>query len=106
MAAGAAINVRGTLRVEGHPLQQVNITGAAKTRGAWNHIKFEASAVPYNETSGEGSLVANALLEYGGSADGTILVDGASPRIEVRRLLGRPPVLPCSMLHAGPPRAA
>eukprot|EP00050_Salpingoeca_kvevrii_P004505 m.254803 g.254803 ORF g.254803 m.254803 type:complete len:791 (-) comp11007_c2_seq3:3620-5992(-) len=82
MASGAVISVRGALRIEGHPLQPVNVTGATKSRGAWNRIVFESSAVPYNETSGEGSIITNTFFEFGGSADGTIRIDGASPRIE------------------------
>lgn len=83
MGSGAVISVRGTLRIDGHPLQGVTVSAAAKTRGAWNHIVFEASAQPYNASSGAGCVIRNALLEFGGSADGIVRVLGTAPHLEV-----------------------
>jgi hypothetical protein len=83
LATSGLVRVRGTLVVSGTASAKVLFSDeSAHTPGQWRDIRFEDESVDYDPATGAGSIIAHAIVEYGGSnPTGMIHVLNSAPRI-------------------------
>jgi hypothetical protein len=82
--SGFSLIVKGALAVRGIATSKVLFTANtdAPRGGSWREIVFRPESLDYDESSGEGSIIDHAIVEYGGSLpDGQVIVQNSSPRI-------------------------
>ncbi len=65
---GYTIKIDGTLVSKGTEKNKITFTSENKQPGDWGAIYFSASSTDWNENSGNGSIIENSIIEYGGSS--------------------------------------